>query len=155
MKLPKLPWEGGCRCGRLRFRLIQPPMLTMVCHCKGCQLMTGSAFSTSVIIPAHGFALIAGEPAIGGLHGDQARHHHCDWCKSWVFTRIEPDLGFINVRATMLDNAGWFIPFVETFTSEALAWVRTPAIHSYSHFPKLEEFTSLVAEFASNVTSTA
>jgi hypothetical protein len=31
----KLPWEGGCLCGEIRFRVGAPPLLTMACHCRG------------------------------------------------------------------------------------------------------------------------
>ena len=142
-----LPAEGGCRCGRVRFRLTAAPLLTMACHCTGCQRMTASAFSLSVAVPVDGFAVIAGEPAIGGLHGAEIRHHHCDWCKSWLFTRIVPDPGFVNVRATMLDDTRGYAPFVETFTSEALPWATTSAPHSYPRFPPMEEYQALIAAY--------
>ena len=144
----RLPAEGGCRCSRLRFRISKPALLTMVCHCRGCQRMSASAFSTSIAVPTDGFAVIAGEPVIGGLHGPEARHHHCDHCKSWVFTRVEPELGFVNGRATLLDDAGWFVPFVETCTSEALPWVRTPARYRFERFPEMSEYGPIVQEFA-------
>ena len=35
MAMPKLPIEGGCRCGRVRFRLGERPWLEAVCHCRG------------------------------------------------------------------------------------------------------------------------
>ena len=143
-----LPMERGCRCGKVRFRLSKPPMLTMACHCTGCQKMSASAFSLSVAIPSDGFEVITGEAVIGGLHGDQSRHHHCDWCKSWMFTRIEPDMGFVNVRPTMLDDARWFEPFIETYTSERLPWATTPAKHSYEKFPEMADYGKLIAEFA-------
>ena len=143
-----LPMEGGCRCGKIRFRLTRAPLLTMACHCTGCQHMSASAFSTTVVMPADGFELAAGEPVIGGLHGEEVRHHHCDWCKSWVFTRVVPDQGFVNVRAGALDDASWFAPFLETYTSEALPWARTGARHSYAQFPAMEEYGPLVAEFS-------
>ena len=28
----KLPWEGGCRCGEVRFRVTAPPLLSAACH---------------------------------------------------------------------------------------------------------------------------
>ncbi len=143
-----LPMDGGCRCGKLRFRITAPPMLTMACHCTGCQKMSASAYSLSVAVPGDGFEVIQGEPVIGGLHGDQARHHHCGWCKSWVFTRLPPELGFVNVRATMLDDVGWFAPFVETYRSEAFPWAATSATHSYDAFPEMAEYPKLLAEFA-------
>ena len=148
MTKPTLPIEGGCRCGRTRFRITAPPLLAMVCHCTGCQRMSASAFSTSIAVPSDSFSVTAGEPVIGGLHGDQARHHHCDWCKSWVFTRIEPEMGFTNVRATMLDDTSWFAPFIETYTSEAFPWAKTGATHSYAEFPPMEAYQALVAEYA-------
>ena len=36
--------EGGCLCGRVRFRTSQAPMRTLSCHCKFCQRVTGSSF---------------------------------------------------------------------------------------------------------------
>lgn len=148
MNAPDLPIDGGCRCGEVRFCIDAPPLLTMACHCAGCQRMTASAFSLSVAVPTAGFRVTTGETAIGGLHGEQLHHHHCDRCKSWLFTRIEPDPGFVNVRATMLDEPRWFTPFVETFTAEALPWARTPARHSYPAFPAMEDFPALLAEYA-------
>ncbi|WP_321163357.1 MULTISPECIES: GFA family protein [unclassified Sphingomonas] len=79
-------------------------MMTMACHCRGCQQMSGSAFSLNVAVPSAALIVTQGEPVIGGLHGEQVRHHHCDHCKSWLFTRIEPDPGFANVRVGALDT---------------------------------------------------
>ena len=135
MAMPKLPIEGGCRCGRVRFRLTEQPWLEAACHCRGCQRMTASAFSTTLVVPEGGFAVIAGEPVIGGLHGDVADHHHCDWCKSWVFTRPRAAMGFVNVRATLLDDPYWFAPWLETQTAEKLPWAVTGAERSFERFP--------------------
>ncbi|KQT52908.1 MULTISPECIES: GFA family protein [unclassified Aureimonas] len=148
MGVMSLPAEGGCRCGEIRFRLSAAPVFTAVCHCSGCQRMSGSAFSTTISVPSDGFSLLCGAPVIGGLHGPQARHHHCPHCKSWIFTRIEPDMGFVNVRATALDDAAWFEPFLQTYTSEALPWALVAAPHSYPRFPDMADFPALVAEFA-------
>ena len=142
----KLPWEGGCRCGKLRFRVSAEPLVTMACHCRGCQRMTASAFSLSVAVPAEGFAVTEGEPELGGLHGAQ-RHHFCGWCKSWLFTRMEGLDWFVNVRATALDDPGWYAPFVETCTAEKLDWAATPARHSYPGLPPEADWPRLLDEF--------
>jgi hypothetical protein len=148
MKMPELPCEGGCRCGKVRFRISAKPLVTMVCHCTGCQRMSASAFSTTLIVPAAGFEVVRGETVIGGIHGKEGQHNHCDWCKSWLFTRATLAPEMVNVRATMLDDARWFEPFVETYVSEALPWARTPAKHSYPEFPPMEDYGRLMAEFA-------
>jgi hypothetical protein len=141
-----LPWEAGCRCGQVRLRISAPPLLAMACHCTGCQRMSASAFSLSLAIPSAGFSVIEGEPVIGGLHG-ASRHYFCPHCMSWMFTRPEGMDDFVNLRPTMLDNPEWFAPFVETYTSEKLAWATTPAVHSYETFPAMEDYPRLVKDF--------
>jgi hypothetical protein len=132
----------------MRFRIGKAPLLTLACHCSGCRHMSASAFSTTVVLPTDGIELIAGDPVIGGVQGEQVHHHHCDWCKSWVFTRIMPEQGFINVRAGALDDPSWFALFVETCASEALPLAKTGARHSYPQFPAIEQYGPLLAEFA-------
>ena len=153
MHTPKLPAEGGCRCGEVRLRVSAPPLLTMACHCTGCQKMSASAFSLSAAIPAAGFAVTQGEPVIGGLHG-AARHYFCPHCKSWMFTRMEGLEAFVNLRPTMLDDASWFSPFVETYVSEKLPWATTGAAHSFPKFPAMEEFGGLMQEYAARAAAT-
>ncbi|WP_374409066.1 GFA family protein [Pelagerythrobacter sp.] len=148
MTRPSLPADGGCRCGQLRFRISAEPLLTGACHCTGCQRMTGGAYSLTVTVPESGFTVTKGEPAIGGLHGE-VRHFHCPYCMSWVFTRPpQGTMPFVNVRATMLDDASWFVPFVESFTSEKLPWATTPAERSYPEFPPMEDYEEMIAAFA-------
>jgi hypothetical protein len=138
--------EGGCRCGQVRFAASKAPLITMACHCRGCQQMTSSAFSLSAAIPADAFAVTRGEPVIGGLHG-AARHYMCPFCMSWLFTRPEGIDFFVNVRAVLFDGAEWADPFVETWTSERLPWASTPAAHSFEALPPLEAWEGLMAEF--------
>ena len=139
--------EGACRCGQVRLGIDARPLITMACHCTGCQRMTGSAFSLSALLPSSGFRVAAGEPVIGGLHG-ATRHYFCTRCMSWLFTRPDGADDLVNVRATLLDDARSFRPFVETWTSEMLPWAKTPARHSFAKFPPMERFPELLAEFA-------
>jgi hypothetical protein len=143
----KLPWEGGCRCGAVRVRVTAPPLLASACHCDGCRKMSASAFSLTLSIPAEGFEVVAGETVIGGLRGPEVHHHHCDACKSWVFTRVEGLDFFVNLRATMLDDHDWVAPFVEVHTGEKLPWAETGAMHSYETQPAMEGYQALIADY--------
>lgn len=137
---------GRCRCGEVRFAVMARPLMTMACHCTGCQRMTASAFSLSTLLPAHGFEVTQGDPVSGGL-GGPTRHLFCPRCLSWLFTRPEGMDDLVNLRATMLDDARSFRPFIETWTSEALPWARTPAVHRFEAFPPAERLPALAAEF--------
>jgi hypothetical protein len=119
----------------------------MACHCTGCQRLTSSAFSLSVAIPSEGFVVTQGEPVIGALHG-ATRHYYCPHCMSWMFTRAEGLDWFVNLRPTMLDDPGWFTPYIETATSEKLPWATTPAVHSFERFPDFEAYAELTKGYA-------
>jgi len=84
---------------------------------------------------------------VGGLHGDEADHHHCDWCKSWMFTKPRANRAFVNVRATLLDDAGWFAPWMETQTAEKLPRAATGAGRRFARFPAMEEYKGLIADY--------
>ncbi len=142
-----LPREGGCRCGRVRFKVTKAPLVTMACHCTGCQKMSSSAFSLSAAIPADGFEVLEGETVIGGLHGEDTAHHFCAWCMTWLFTRPKGLEWMINLRPTMFDNTAGIAPFIETFTSEKLPFAQTGAVHSFDRFPPMETMQELVAEY--------
>jgi hypothetical protein len=109
--------------------------------------MSSSAFSLSAAIPSAAFAVTAGEPVIGGLHG-ASRHYFCSWCMSWMFTRPEGMDFFVNVRPTMLDDVSWYSPFIETWTSEKLPWATTPAPHKYEGLPPMDAYEDLIAAYA-------
>lgn len=40
--------EGGCFCGSVRYSTMGQPFRAVVCHCRYCQLRTGTAFGISV-----------------------------------------------------------------------------------------------------------
>ncbi len=138
--------KGECRCGRTRLRITRKPILTMACHCTGCQRMTASAFSLSAAIPSEGFAVIEGEPVIGGLHG-ATRHFFCPFCMSWMFTRPEGMDWFVNVRSAMLHDRRWSTPFIETWTKEKLSWAATSAVQSYETLPSFEAYEAILQDY--------
>ncbi len=147
MALPTLPAGGGCRCGALRFRVTKAPLLTMACHCRGCQRMTGSAFSLSAAIPEDGFEVIQGETVPGGADKEFG-HRFCPDCLSWVWTKHPMMQGFVNLRASMLDDPSWARPYLETWASERLPFASAGAVRSCEGFPPAEEFPGLLAGYA-------
>ena len=65
-----------------------------------------------------------------------------------MFTRPAGLDFLVNVRATMLDDHAWFVPYVETCRAEGFPWAFTGAVHSFPGTPDDQVFAPLVAEFA-------
>ena len=143
---------GGCLCGQVRFEVDAAEILTMACHCRGCQRLSASAFSLSNMYRTDGFRVTRGAPVIGALHGP-SRYLYCPHCLNWLFTRPAGLAAFVNVRATMLDEVSPMPPFMETMTRERLPWATTGARHSFETFPTDKAFPDLLAAFRAFVAS--
>jgi hypothetical protein len=144
----QLPVEGQCMCGQVRMRISVPPVMTMACHCKGCQKLSASAFSLTAMIPTPGFEVLAGEPQIGAMHG-ASQYFYCPNCLNWLFTRPAGFDFAVNVRPTMFGIEEWSTPFVETFASEKLPWAFTAAHFSFDQYPPQDQYGMLMGEYAS------
>ena len=156
MKSPDLPLGGSCLCGAVRMEITAVPMMTLACHCRDCQKLCASAYSLTAMIPADGFSTSGVDPVIGGLRSAQRRHHYCPECMTFLFTRIRGAEHRVNVRATLLDELSWFVPFVEVMTKERLPWVSLPARHSFATLPASREaFGELLAEYETATRGTA
>lgn len=143
----KLPWSASCQCGQIQMRITAPPMVSMACHCRSCQRLTGGAYSLTLLIPAEGFAVVEGEPVIGGMHRAELAHHFCPHCKNWLFTRPQ-GMPFVNFRPTMLDDASWVQPYAESCIEDRLPGAVTGAKYSFEGFPPPEKYGEIMSGFA-------
>jgi hypothetical protein len=133
-------------CGESRMRVSVAPIITMACHCTGCQKMSSSAFSLTAMVPAAGFEMVRGSPQVGAMHG-ASQYMYCPRCLNWLYTA--PDSSpFINVRSTMFDVPLWSTPFIESYVSEKLPWATTAARYGFEKYPPPSEYGRLMTEYA-------
>ncbi len=111
--------------------------------------MTASSFSTSIAVAEEAFAITSGDMVRGGLGKGDVYHHHCGTCLSWVYTSFPPGLGFVNVRATLLDDPSWHAPWLEVETRSKLPWAHTGAERSFESSPPAEEYVGFITEYRS------
>ena len=139
--------QGQCRCGAVRFTAAGSPLITMACHCRGCQNMSGSAFSLSSLYSSAAFEVTGGEPVLGGLRRE-TRHFFCPECLSWLFTRPPGMDDYVNVRSTMFEDAASHRPYMETHWREALPGIETGAVERFETVPDEDRFGPLIAAYA-------
>ena len=101
--------EGGCRCGRLRYRvrLAQPPR-AYACHCHDCQTWSGSAFSLQFVVSEDQLE-VAGEPELyertSADGARTSRQRGCSTCFTRIFNTNSARPGLAVVRAGTLDRS--------------------------------------------------
>jgi hypothetical protein len=123
-------FEGGCACGRVRYRLTSPPMFVHCCHCTSCQTETGSAFVINALIEPDRVLLLAGspEPVLTPSESGKGQIvHRCPDCRIalWsVYGGAGDKIRF--VRVGTLDEPGRLPPDVHIYTRSKLPWVVLP-----------------------------
>ena len=125
--VPVLPIRGGCQCGSLRYTITEAPVTYYVCHCTMCQKQSGSAFGSSLQIPARGVELtgpFATHPHMGGS-GRMSDHVFCPNCGARVTHRIRGG-EVIVVKPGTLDDTSWLRPAGHIFTATRQHWVPLP-----------------------------
>jgi hypothetical protein len=124
----KVPSEGGCACGEVRYRLASEPMFVHCCHCLNCQRQTGSAFVINLLIEADRIELLEGEPqpiSVPRSGGKKQKIWRCPTCQTALYSQYtSPKVRF--VRAGTLDDPSAVAPDVHIFTRSKVPWVNLP-----------------------------
>ena len=84
--------SGGCLCGQIRFEVEGLPSRVSVCHCRYCQLRTGSAFGVSVYFPTNKITVISGNLQDYSLEtesGNTLKIERCSNCGTSLFWQID------------------------------------------------------------------
>lgn len=117
--------EGGCSCGRVRYRLTADPLIIHACHCTHCQRETGSAFVINLWMEAH-HVETTGNPVVVKLRSESGAGqmvYRCPDCQVAVFSLYDVGDQFRFVRGGTLDDPGAVTPDVHIYTSTKLPWV--------------------------------
>jgi hypothetical protein len=124
----KVPSEGGCSCGAVRYRLTSEPLFTHCCHCLNCQRQTGSAFVINLLIESDFVEVLAGDPQpvdVPRDDGSAQRIYRCPACQVAVFSEYgRPEIKF--VRAGTLDEPSGATPDVHIYTRSKVPWITLP-----------------------------
>lgn len=95
-------YEGGCHCGRVRFRVEADLSTLLECNCSIC---TRKGI-LHLIVPPERFELMRGEEALTTyqFNTDTARHTFCKHCGIHAFYVPRSDPDKISVNARCLDG---------------------------------------------------
>ena len=86
--------EGGCLCGEVRYQTEGNPQRVSVCHCRYCQLRTGSALGVSVYFDSQAVRIIRGQHQLKvHTHQTESGNHiefqFCKECGTTILWKAE------------------------------------------------------------------
>ena len=76
------PYEGGCACGAVRFRVEAPPIGVRICHCRICQKAMASPFIVQASFPKSAVT-VTGETSFW-QSSPRLKRHFCPCCGTRV-----------------------------------------------------------------------
>lgn len=136
---PSAPFEGGCDCRAVRYRLTRRPLFVHCCHCRWCQRESGSSFALNALIETSCLTLLQGAPANVVTPSNSGKGQvivRCTSCHLALWSHYAgagQKLSF--VRVGTLDEPDRLPPDIHIFTSTRQPWVilppNVPAVPEY------------------------
>jgi len=125
--LTAYPIEGGCDCGKVRYRMLSAPLVVHCCHCRWCQRETGASFALNAMIESDRVVSLGDAPEVVRLpssSGAGQQVARCPDCGVAVWSHYAGS-GHLTrfVRVGTLDEPDALAPDVHIFTASKQPWI--------------------------------
>jgi hypothetical protein len=115
--------EGGCECGRVRYRIEGEPIFVNCCHCRQCQKLSGSAFALNAMIERDRVTVTQGSDGLE-TGGGESRCPQCG-VLLWGTHRYFGD-NILFLRVGTLDEGERLSPGAHFFLRSKHPWITVP-----------------------------
>jgi hypothetical protein len=114
---------GGCLCGAVRYRLASEPQGAGWCHCRTCQLNSGSPAMAFASVPAADFVIECGQEQIGRVASSaQGERWFCRACGTPLLAQDQVDPATRDFSLATLDDPARVVPGFRMFYASRIAW---------------------------------
>ncbi len=114
--------EGGCFCGRIRYRIGGPVKAVANCHCTMCRRTSGAPFVSWLVVDKSRFTFTGEMPARLDS-SDHGQRYFCDHCGTPVTCELDEHANLVDVTLCSLDEPSAFTPDMEVYGDTRLDWV--------------------------------
>lgn len=116
-------WTGGCMCGKVRFRLASEPFDAGWCHCRTCQLSSGSPAMVFASVPDGDYAFLAGENSVRRVKSSSFGHRaFCGECGTPLYMKVDHQPETVDFSVATLDEPGRVRPGFHIFWASRVGW---------------------------------
>ena len=120
---PSSVFEGGCLCGRVRYRATGTPTRPSHCHCETCRRASGAAFVSWATFRAQDFTFVSGEPARFDS-STIAYRRFCRDCGTQLTFNFHRSPESVDVTLASLDHPAAIQPLDHIWTKRQIVWIR-------------------------------
>ena len=116
--------EGGCRCGKIRFKVSGEPLGGVACHCRDCQYVSGGAPNLTWVFERSGFVIECGRPKCFKANATSGGTFFCSECGVQLYSQPDSNPDLIAIKVGALDDASGFVVNADMWMSSAPSWHR-------------------------------
>lgn len=120
--------DGGCHCGRIKYRAQADPDRVEICHCTDCQTLSGSAYRTVVPVEADSFELLSGTPKLYPKTADDGSirmQAFCAECGSPLYSAPpQGERGYFGIRVGTTNQRNSLVPGKQYWMRSAQEWTQ-------------------------------
>ena len=115
---------GGCLCRRIRFEVLEDPVLVGYCHCRFCQLATGAPLNAAVVYRKSAVRFSGEEPSLY-TSSPISKRAFCGNCGTTLYTlQYGPDdAEFLPIRLGAMDHPEDFPPTMHYGIESRIPWL--------------------------------
>ena len=122
----KVRYSGGCRCGRISYKISGEPTWKVSCHCNWCQTSSGSAFRTFLLFEEHEISFsgntLKSYEDTKTEHGRPMINQFCVNCGTIIGIKV-PDMEQRHISIGTLDQRAEVTTHDNIWGQEALKFV--------------------------------
>jgi hypothetical protein len=129
------PSEGGCLCGKMRYRLRGSPRRGSICYCIDCRKASGAPGVAWVSVRKEDFLVLSGQLK-QVRHADRLRSF-AGCCGTPVCVQDAQNSEWIDVTTCSMDSPELLSPEAAIWTEDRLPWI--PSLSSLPEFRRARE----------------
>ena len=118
--------NGACHCGAIAFEAEVDAARVTLCHCTDCQVLTGTAYRTTVPASAESFVLNRGRPSTyvktTAESGRPRLHAFCGTCGTPIYSAALENVTSYGLRVGCLAERASLAPSRQIWRRSALRW---------------------------------
>jgi hypothetical protein len=115
--------SGGCACGQVRYELNSRPFDAGWCHCRTCQLNSGSPAMVFASVPAQDFVVTNGADKLRTFKSSSfGQRTFCGDCGTPLLMKVDDQPETIDFSVATLDEPDAVTPDFHIFYASRISW---------------------------------